>query len=271
MNAILLTFILVTLFLPSRTGRLYALFFLLCSFCGIAQRSGYNVRVHKGNEAFDKKELPAAIAKYNEALKFDSLDFAAHYNLGNALYREKEYSEAQRAYKKAESLAKNKEDKKAVLYNRGNAYMKSLDFDNASEFYKKALTLDPYNEEILKNYQISKYRRKNQAKKNRGVNQKNSKKEEGNKGTKTDQDQERNQDQKKDSPKEGDKPKEIGDFQGEGEQDKGEQKGNKRSGGRESDPDGRLLKEIQTRESNTAKRILNRNAYFTPRSKEKDW
>ena len=232
-------------------------------FCPITTMFGqqnYNTLVYEGNKAFKGKNYDAAATKFMEAVKTNDKDFAAHYNLGNALYKAKRYDEAKSEYNKAQSLAKNTKDKSAALYNLGNAYMESKDLDKAAEYYKKALKNDPYNETFRKNYEIAKLKDKEQQ---QDQNKKDSKNQNGGGD---------NKDQNKDQNQQPGEKKE----QGNGNDEKGKQgEGDGQKDKKEKNiPDGlekAILDQTSDKEKNTARRIMNRNAYSVPASKEKDW
>lgn len=48
----------------------------------------YNTLIYEGNKLFENKNYDASSSKFLEAIKSKEKDFGAHYNLGNALYKE---------------------------------------------------------------------------------------------------------------------------------------------------------------------------------------
>ena len=115
-------------------NKLFFVLIFLLTCCVFPAQDRYNTLVYEGNRAFDKENYESASGKYMEAAKAKVKDFAAHYNLGNALYKQKKYEEAKAEYLKAESLAKNQNDKNAVAYNLGNANMKAGDNKKAAAY-----------------------------------------------------------------------------------------------------------------------------------------
>lgn len=235
---------------------------LLVTF-GIAlftAQENYNTLLYNGNKQFDQKNYEGASSKYLEAARLNENDFAAHYNLGNALYKRKMYDEAKAEYEKAEKLATTLPDKSAALYNLGNTHMQQGDSGKAAELYKQALKQDPYNESVRKNYEIAmlKEKEKQQQQQNQS----------GGGGDK--QDDERNRGNEK-----GDQP----DTQaGSGQQNKGQGEGkdpnegkNNNAGNMPKELEDAILNRVGNKERETAKRILNKNSYSMPQSNEKDW
>lgn len=227
-----------------------------------AQKS-YDALIYEGNKNFDNKKYDAATSKYADAIQKNSKDFTAHYNLGNSLYKSEKYKEAQAEFEKAEKLASNSEDKSAALHNLGNAHMQQKNIEKAAEFYKQSLKNDPYNEATRKNYEIAKLEQKkqeqqkeedqNKGKNGEGKDDKN-KGEEGEKGN-----------EKKSSQPNGQ------DKDGKGQDSKGDKNKDDQQGKLPKDLQDAILNRSKNREQETARKILNKNAYSMPESNEKDW
>ncbi len=229
-------------------------------FCTLlwGQKS-YNTLIHEGNRDFAEQDFESASSKFTEAIKQKENDFAAHYNLGNSLYKRKQYAEAQAEYEKANQLATTIPDKAAALYNLGNAHMQNGDSKKAADLYKQALKQDPYNENIRKNYEIAMLKEKE---KQQNQNQS------GGGGDGENEDQKQGQDK-------GNTPQ---NQAGSGQQNKGEgegndqnQKSNNNSGKLPNDLQNSILNRVENKERETAKRILNKDSYSMPQSNEKDW
>lgn len=234
--------------------------FLFSGF--LSGQENYRTLVYEGNQKFNSKDYDGASSKYMEAIKRNERDFTAHYNLGNTLYKNKKYEEAQAEFEKSQKLSKTIPDKAAVLHNLGNTYMQMNQPNKAADYYKQSLKLDPYNEATRKNYEIAKLKEKeNEQKKNQ---QNNSGKEGG-------KDQQDNDDQERDS-------KDQKQDQGNGQQNQGEsEEGNNQN--KEQNNEGRIPKDLENailnkvsdKEKETARRILNKSSYSVPESNEKDW
>jgi tetratricopeptide (TPR) repeat protein len=225
-------------------------------------QKSYRTLVYEGNEKFNGKNYDGASSKYMEAIKANGKDFAAHYNLGNALYKSKKYEEAKAEFEKAQKLSQTLPDKAAALHNLGNTYMQMNQPEKAADFYKQSLKQNPYSEATRKNYEIAKLKEKEkQQKKNQ---QNNSGKGGGGK------DQQQNDDQKGN-------PKDQKQDQGQGQQNQGKGQGNdpgknqNDEGKMPKDLENQILDKVNDKEKETARRILNKNSYSMPESNEKDW
>ena len=239
-------------------------FTLLIVFCAAAilqAQKSYNALMYEGNRMFDKKDYSGAAGRYVEAAKNNDKDFAAHYNLGNTLYKSNKFEEAKAEYEKAQQLAGTLPDKAAALHNLGNAYMKLNRPEKAAEFYKQSLKQDPYNEKTRKNYEIAKLKEKE--------NQQQQQKSNGGSG---------NDQKNKDQQGQGDDKQKSQSQQGGGQsqQNDGEgndnsQNGQKNTGNMPRGMKDAIINRASEKERETARRILNKNSYSMPESNEKDW
>lgn len=230
------------------------------SFSGaLFGQESYKTLVYEGNKKFNANDYDGASSKFMEAIKSNSGDFTAHYNLGNALYKRKMYQDAKEEYAKAEKLSQTLPDKAAALHNLGNTMMQMNKPDKAADYYRQSLRQDPYNEATRKNYEIAKLKLKeierNKIQRDNNKSGKNGGGEDQSKGEKGDS--------KNEKKNQGNGP----------QQDQGEDNKSKGKGG-----GGKLPKEIEKaildsidgREKKTA-RTIRRESYSKPQSNEKDW
>ena len=214
-----------------------------------------DVHTHRGNQSFEKGDFDDASYHYLKTLEDKSDDFRAQYNLGNTLYKKKQYSDAVSTYQKALKNAKTKEQKTAALYNLGNAYYKNKQQKEAVDSYKQALKLDPNNQTILKNLQIA-------------LQKKDSKQQQ------QEQDQQQSQQQQNNEQNKGEKENPMDMYAPENDKLKKEQQeenSNKEEPNQPKELEKELLRYIEERERHTAKRALGKQGYAQPQSNRKDW
>src|SRR5688500_9005137 len=72
-----------------------------------------------GNENFKKNDFATAERYYKEGVEKDTSKTTASYNLGNALYRQKKYADAERAYA-GSTEGNNPDSLSKAWYNLGN-------------------------------------------------------------------------------------------------------------------------------------------------------
>lgn len=110
----------------------------------------------KGNKEFAGEKYASAEANYRISESNEPAKAEASYNLGNAIYRQKQSGEAAYAYMRAIENAKDKKQKHRAYHNLGNALMDMKDYQTAVEAYKNALRNNPYDDETRYNYALAK-------------------------------------------------------------------------------------------------------------------
>lgn len=254
-----------------------SLFFL--GLIAVKAQESLNTLIFRGNRSFDKQKYGEATSTFSEAVKKNEKDFGAHYNLGNSLYKIKKYDEAIAEYQKAQKNTNNKDEKAASYYNEGNAHLQNGDGEKAVNAYKNALKFDPDNEAILKNLQIAKKKQKQkdnkQNQQNQQQNQQNNqdKNQDNNQNQQGDQNQENKNNNTKNQPNGN-----IGD-QNKGKGNQGAEKQNQKNEPQNPNDPNKIPKDLQklilqrsaNQERETAKKLLNKNGYYSPESNTKDW
>ena len=139
----------------------------------------------EGNQEFAKKQYAEAEADYRISKGINAKRATASYNLGNAIYKQNQASEAKFAYAKAIETAKGKQQKHSAFHNIGNVFMKEKAYDKAVEAYKNALRNNPNDDQTRYNYALAKKMLKDNPPKD----------------DKKDDKKDKNQDQKKDQNK----------------------------------------------------------------------
>ncbi len=115
----------------------------------------------KANKEFQNQKFKEAEAKYRISNSKDLSGSKASYNLGNAIYRQDQPSEAKFAYSQAIEKATTKEEKHKAFHNIGNVFMKEKQYSKAVEAYKNALRNNPSDEQTRYNYALAKEYLKN--------------------------------------------------------------------------------------------------------------
>ena len=124
---------------------------LLSSFSLLfAQQESPDVR--RGNKQFNDSNYVDAEVNYRRALDKNNQSFEAHYNLGDALFRQEKYPEALEQYAKAEELLKNDDKTRkdqinsrlaSTYHNIGNALYAQQQYDKAVAAYQQSLRRNP--------------------------------------------------------------------------------------------------------------------------------
>lgn len=245
----------------------------------VKAQESLNTLIFRGNRSFDKQKYGEATSTFSEAVKKNEKDFGAHYNLGNSLYKIKKYDEAIAEYQKAQKNTNNKDEKAASYYNEGNAHLQNGDGEKAVNAYKNALKFDPDNEAILKNLQIAKKKQKQKDNKQNQQNQQQNQQNNQNKNQDNNQNQQGDQNQENKNNNTKNQPNgNIGD-QNKGKGNQGAEKQNQKNEPQNPNDQNKIPKDLQklilqrsaNQERETAKKLLNKNGYYSPESNTKDW
>ena len=245
----------------------------------VKAQESLNTLIFRGNRSFDKQKYGEATSTFSEAVKKNEKDFGAHYNLGNSLYKIKKYDEAIAEYQKAQKNTNNKDEKAASYYNEGNAHLQNGDGEKAVNAYKNALKFDPDNEAILKNLQIAKKKQKQKDNKQNQQNQQQNQQNQQNKNQDNNQNQQGDQNQENKNNNTKNQPNgNIGD-QNKGKGNQGAEKQNQKNEPQDPNDPNKIPKDLQklilqrsaNQERETAKKLLNKNGYYSPESNTKDW
>ncbi|AZI69709.1 tetratricopeptide repeat protein [Cloacibacterium normanense] len=254
-----------------------SLFFL--GLIAVKAQESLNTLIFRGNRSFDKQKYGEATSTFSEAVKKNEKDFGAHYNLGNSLYKIKKYDEAIAEYQKAQKITNNKDEKAASYYNEGNAHLQNGDGEKAVNAYKNALKFDPDNEAILKNLQIAKKKQKQKDNKQNQQNQQQNQQNNQNKNQDNNQNQQGDQNHENKNNNTKNQPNgNIGD-QNKGKGNQGAEKQNQKNEPQNPNDQNKIPKDLQklilqrsaNQERETAKKLLNKNGYYSPESNTKDW
>jgi tetratricopeptide (TPR) repeat protein len=219
----------------------------------------------KANEEYAENKFVDAEANYRISDSKFPNKTVAPYNLGNAIYKQNQVTEAKFAYAKALKNTKSRPEKHKAFHNLGNVFMKEKDYTQAVETYKNALRNDPSDEETRYNYALAKKMLKENPPKDDKKDDKKS-------------DKDKKDDKKDDKKKDGDKDKK--DDKGDKDKkdkDKKEPKPNE-NGEPKSAPGGiskerleNLLDAVNKEEKKVQDKVNAQKVKGKPIKTEKDW
>lgn len=170
---------------------IFKIVFILLSVSTFAQQKK-DFALPEGNQEFAKKQYAEAEADYRISKGINAKRATASYNLGNAIYKQNQASEAKFAYAKAIETAKGKQQKHSAFHNIGNVFMKEKAYDKAVEAYKNALRNNPNDDQTRYNYALA----KKMLKDNPPKDDKKDDKKDKNQDQKKDQDKDKKEDKK---------------------------------------------------------------------------
>lgn len=142
-----------------------ALLFSIWGLGGFSQEKDKDLP--KANEAFTSKNYSEAESGYRISASNNPNKAIASYNLGNAIYNQKQAGEAKIAFAKAALKAKEHPEKHNIYHNLGNSLMLEKNYEAAVEAYKDALRNNPEDEETRYNLALAKKKNKENPDKNK--------------------------------------------------------------------------------------------------------
>lgn len=117
---------------------------LMVSLSTFAQREAGDIR--KGNRDYRKQNFTEAEVDYRRALETNKNSYEAHYNLGDALFKQDKYADAQAEFETAARMLDRKEDKERFaksMHNIGNCAFAQQQYDKAVTAYQESLRANP--------------------------------------------------------------------------------------------------------------------------------
>ena len=187
-----------------------------------AQKWPERSRVRRGNRAYERLDYDRAEERYREAQQLSDTCFEATFNLGDALYKQQRFDEAEKVFTAlAADSTRNDLDRAHSYYNLGNSLFQQKKYQEALAAYKRSLRLNPADLETKYNYAYTKkYIEDNQqggggggGNNNQNQNQ-NDQNQQG--GGQNDQQNDQNKDQQQPQNNEGDKKEQEGGQRPEG-------------------------------------------------------
>ena len=220
----------------------------------------------KGNTAFEEKNYADAEADYRISQSKFTKKANSSYNLGNAIYRQKQSAEAKYQFARAIKNAKTKSEKHEAFHNLGNCLMEQKDYSGAVETYKNALRNNPNDEETRYNFALAKLYLKNNPPKGGG------KDKDKNKDKKDDKKKDKDKDKNKEN-KEKDKEKDKQDQNkpGQNDKDKNEGKPQEKPGQMSKQRVESLLDAVNNEEKKVQDKVNVQKVKANPKKAEKDW
>ena len=248
----------------------YLIAFFAFFFCGVTEivAQEKDKSLPAANEQYAAKNFTDAEAEYRISnSKFPNRSVAP-FNLGNAIYKQNQPSEAKYAYAKALKNARSRVQKHKAFHNLGNAFMKEKNYTEAVEAYKNALRNGPSDEETRYNFALAKKMLKeNPPKDNKDKDKKDKNKDKDKKDQdKKDQDKkDQDKDKKDDKDKKGDQNK---DKEGKDKEDK---KPQPKPGGILKERLNNLLDAVNNEEKKVQDKVNAKKVKGQPTKTEKDW
>lgn len=155
--------------------------------------------VRKGNRSYERLDYNKAAERYQQAIGVCDSCYEATFNLGDALYKQKEYDEAGKIFSAlAADSTRSDLDRAQAYYNLGNTLFQQKKYQEALSAFKKSLRLNPADLETKYNYAYTKKYIEDQQQQGGGGNDQNqdqNQQNDQNQGGGNDQQNDQNKDQ----------------------------------------------------------------------------
>src|SRR5262245_53524136 len=109
-----------------------------------------------GNKEFDKQNYAEAETDYRKALDISNNMPQATFNLGDAVYEQKRYDDAQKQFQLSAKTNADPVAKAHAFHNLGNSFLQQKKWDDAISAYKNSLKLNPADQETKYNLAYAK-------------------------------------------------------------------------------------------------------------------
>jgi Ca-activated chloride channel family protein len=125
---------------------------LLVSLSTFAQQESSDVR--RGNKDYRKQNYTAAEVNYRRGLEKNKNGYEAHYNLGDALFKQDKYADAQTEFETAAKILDKDKDKARyakAMHNIGNCAFAQQQYGQAVGAYQESLRANPKDDDTRYN------------------------------------------------------------------------------------------------------------------------
>jgi len=120
--------------------------------------------VKKGNELYKQKKFKEAAAEYQAAVDKKNQNLEGNFNLGDALYKQKQLDKAGEQFTKIAESNTNKKVVAGAYHNLGNTLLANNKLEESIDAYKKSLLNNPKDEETRYNLAYAQEKLKQQQK-----------------------------------------------------------------------------------------------------------
>ncbi len=127
--------------------------------------------IREGNDLFHKNDFEKAEVEYRKALEAKDDSYAAAFNLGDALYKQKKYEEALKQFEKLAVDEKDKERLGELYHNIGNTFLAMNKPEESIAAYKQSLLNRPTSQETKYNLEFARQQLQQQQQQQQNQNQ----------------------------------------------------------------------------------------------------
>jgi Ca-activated chloride channel homolog len=224
----------------------YTLTVIFISLYGFAQKDVKLLR--QGNKLYDQGKYKEAEMDYRKVLEINKESDKGKFNLGTAVYKEKNFNEATKIFEDLSGKQLDKTTKAKAYHNYGNSLLESKQYEQSIAAYKNSLLNNPADKDTKYNLEYAKLMLKKQQ-----------------------QQQQQNQQDKKQDKKDQDKKNQ--DNQNKEQQNKDQNKNQSQDQNKKISKEDaeRMLEALKNDEKKTMAKLKKSKAKVQQSVIEKDW
>ncbi|MEI6884735.1 MAG: tetratricopeptide repeat protein [Bacteroidota bacterium] len=175
---------------------LFLLFMLSSSL--FAQKE--NTLLRQGNKQYNKGDYKEAEKDYRKALEINKESVKGKFNLGTAIYQEKNFEESAKLYGDLAGKNQDRDIQAGIYHNMGNSFLEAKQYDKSILAYKNALMNNPSDIDTKYNLEYAKMMLKKQQEQQKKDQDKQNKDKQDKKKDKQDQKKDQQKQDQKNQP-----------------------------------------------------------------------
>jgi tetratricopeptide (TPR) repeat protein len=133
-----------------------AVVLLLCALGPALSAQAAHQLLRNGDRSYERSDYREAEQAYRSACEKTPENIKGHYNLGNALYRQGNYADAEKRFEQAAQASKDPALQADALHNLGNTLLQQQKYQQAIQAYENSLRRRPADPETKVNLQLAK-------------------------------------------------------------------------------------------------------------------
>lgn len=163
--------------------------------------------IREGNKLYDQGKYKDAEMDYRKAMEINKESDKGKFNLGTAVYKEKNYNEATKIFEDLSGRQLDKQTKAKIYHNYGNSLLESKQYEQSIAAYKNSLLNNPsdkdtkYNLEYAKAMLKKQQQQQQQQKQDKNQDKKDQQKKDQENQNKDQQNKDQNKNQQQDQKK----------------------------------------------------------------------
>jgi tetratricopeptide (TPR) repeat protein len=171
---------------------------ILAGFQAHAQPESKLIR--EGNKSYGRQNYSEAEKNYRKALEKNKGSVKGQFNLGDAVYQQKNYEESSKVFSTLAETNLDPKTKAKVLHNLGNSLLESKQYEQSILAYKNALLNNPSDLDTKYNLEYAKKMLEKQQQQQQNQNKQDQQKKEQQKKDQQDQNKDQQDQDKKNQP-----------------------------------------------------------------------